>query len=97
MNDVRRIPNTRGTLIACGVALLWAAGTAFADEPAQTTRPPPTKEQREKMAVGFDQIAACLRSDRAIEDCHAEMRKYHDAMMHHHSMQAPAGAQPEQK
>jgi len=96
MNDVRRISHTRGTLIACGVALLWAAGTALADEPAQTTRPPPTKEQREKMAAEHDKIAACLRSDQAIEVCHKEMMQYHDTMMHHHSMQEPSTAAPAQ-
>lgn len=97
MNDVRRISDARGAFIACGVALLWAAGTVFADEPAQGTRPPPTKEQREKMATAHEQVAACLRSDRAIEDCHAEMKKMHDGMMHHHSMNDPSSAQPEHK
>jgi curli biogenesis system outer membrane secretion channel CsgG len=94
MNDVRRISNTRGTLIACGVALLWAAGTALADEPAQTTKPPPTKEQRESMAAEHDKIAACLRSDQDIEVCHKEMMKMHDTMMHHHSMPDHSTAPP---
>jgi hypothetical protein len=99
MYDVRRIPHTRGTLLACGLALLWAAGTALADEPDNSTRPPPTKEQREKMAAEHDKIAACLRSDRAIEDCHKEMMQYHHTMMHHHPPgdQSTAQPQPDQK
>jgi hypothetical protein len=95
MNDVRRISNARGAVIACGVALLCAAGSVLADEQDQTTRPAPTKEQREKMAVEHDQIAACLRSDRAIEECHKEMMQHH--MMHHHPSMDQATAQPEQK
>jgi hypothetical protein len=91
MQDVRRIPRARSTLIACGVALLWAAGSALADEPQHDTRPPPTKEQREKMAEAHEKMAACLRSDKAIEECHAEMMKEHDAMMMHHH---PSSGQP---
>ncbi|HEY6923431.1 MAG TPA: hypothetical protein VI653_08180 [Steroidobacteraceae bacterium] len=34
-----------------------------------------TKETREKLAVLHEQMAACLRSDKAIADCHAEMMK----------------------
>jgi hypothetical protein len=96
MNDVRRISHTRGTLIACGVALLWAAGTAMADE-TEHTMTPPTKDQREKMAAEHDKIAACLRSDRAIEDCHKEMMQYHHTMMHHHAPADQAAPAPEQK
>ena len=95
-NDVPRISGTRGTIIACGVALLCAAGAVIAAEPDQTTRPAPTKEQREKMAVEHDHIAACLRSDRAIEDCHKEMMQNHH-MMHHQPMNDPSGVQPEHK
>ena len=97
MNDVRRILTHRGTLLACGVALLWVAGPVLADETADSTRPPPTKEQREKMAAEHDKIAACLRSDRAIEDCHKEMMQYHHTMMHHHSPSDQSTAQPDQK
>jgi hypothetical protein len=33
-----------------------------------------SKESREKLAVLHEQMAACLRSDKSIADCHAEMR-----------------------
>ena len=39
---------------------------------------------REKMAKAHEDMAACLRSDRAIEECHSEMMKNHD-MMHDHA------------
>ena len=97
MNDVRRIPHTRGTLLACAAALLWVAGPVFADEPDSSTRPPPTKEQREKMAAEHDKIAACLRSDRAIEDCHKEMMQGRHTMMHHHPPGDQSTTPPEQK
>ncbi len=95
MNDVRRISYARGAIIACGVALLCATGAVLADEQPQGSRPAPTKEQREKMAVEHDQIAACLRSDRAIEECHAMMQNHH--MMHHRPSTDQSTAQPEQK
>ena len=84
MMNVRRIPSARGVIIASGVALLWA-GAVLADEPAQGTRPPPTKEQREAMAQEHDKVAACLRSDRPIEECHSMMMKAHQGMMRGHS------------
>ena len=95
MNDLRRISFVRGAIIACGAALLGAAGMVLADEQAQASRPAPTKEQRENMAVEHDQIAACLRSDRAIEECHAMMQNHH--MMHHHPSSDQPTVQPEQK
>ena|SRR3954469_21492061 len=97
MNDSSRVPRSRATLIACGVALLWTAGSAMADQPENTTMAAPTKEQREKMAAEHDKIAACLRSDRAIDECHKEMMQYHHAMMRHHPMPDQSTAPPEQK
>lgn len=95
--NVRRISQGRGTLVACAIALAWAAGTVHADEPEHATRAPPTKEMREKMAAAHDKMAVCLRSDRAIEDCHAEMMKNHDTMMHHHEMTDGSASEPQQK
>lgn len=37
--------------------------------------PKMTKEQREKMATLHDKMAACLRSEKAMPDCHQEMKK----------------------
>jgi len=49
-----------------------------------------SKDQRAKMAEMHDKMAACLRSDRAMKDCHDEMKTTCDAdqnckdmMMHH--------------
>ena len=98
MREIRRVHQARAALLACGAALLWSAGTAFATEPppagqtAPTARPmhgdhpAPTKEEREKMAQAHEKMAACLRSDRPMSDCHAEMMKLHDQMMHDHPM-----------
>lgn len=44
--------------------LLSAAATALAAEPS-ATQSAPTKEMREKMATIHQNMAACLRSDRA--------------------------------
>jgi len=97
MNLIQRMHPARSTMIACAIALLGSTGAALAAEPEHDTRPAPTKEQREKMAEAHEQMAACLRSDKAIEDCHKEMMKYHDMMMHDHSMKSHPAAQPEQK
>jgi hypothetical protein len=43
--------------------------------------PEPSKEQREKMALVHEKIAACLRSDRSFEDCHHEMQSSHAEAM----------------
>ena len=85
MNYLRRMDPIRAAYLACGVALLWSAGNALATEPAHDTRPPPTKEMREKMAEAHEKIAACLRSDRPIDECHAEMKKMHETMKHEHA------------
>ena len=98
MKTIQRTHPARGMMIACGIALLGMAGAALADEPQHDSRPPPTKEQREKMAEAHEKMAACLRSDRPIQECHDEMMKQHDMMMHDHAKKGmqPA-AQPEQK
>ena len=82
MKTIRPIQQVRGALIACGVALLYTAGAALAAEPEHASRPAPTLEMREKMAGAHEQMAACLRSDRPIADCHGEMMKNHDMMRH---------------
>jgi len=81
MQRVSATANTRAALVA-GIALLWAAGSALADEPTPSDRPPPSKEMREQMAKAHDAMAACLRSDRPIDECHSEMMKNHGGMHH---------------
>lgn len=60
--------------------LLLAAMSVMGAVSLAATQPSPapatvTKETREKMAVVHEQMAACLRSDKSLADCHAEMRK----------------------
>ncbi len=54
-------------LSATGVIALACAPPASAQQPA------PSKEMRAQMATIHEQMAACLRSDKPIADCHAEM------------------------
>ena len=91
MNNVRRMGPIRAACLAVGAMLLWSAGSALATEPAHDTRPPPTKEMREQMAQAHEKMATCLRSSRPIDECHAEMKKMHDALKHEHAqMDHPA-------
>jgi hypothetical protein len=84
MQVIRSGNHTRAALFT-GIALLCTAGLALADDPSSSSHPPPTKEMREKMAKAHEEMATCLRSDRAIEECHSEMMKNHDMMMHGHA------------
>ena len=59
---------------ACMPLLAHAADT-------HSSMPAPSKEQREKMALVHEKIAACLRSERTIEDCHHEMQASHSEAM----------------
>jgi hypothetical protein len=93
----------RSTLAAYAIALTMSTGAAFAAEPPQPAHPAPSKEMREKMATMHEQMASCLRSDKAIATCHEEMMKsckdtmgekgcpmmgMHDHMMKEHPMGA---------
>ncbi len=84
MTAVHRFTFTRATGVACMLALGLAAGAVLAADPSPAERPAPTKEMREKMASAHEQMAACLKSDRPIADCHSEMMKNHEEMMMHH-------------
>ena len=58
------------------LSLLTAAlssGIGYAAEDSATS--PSNQEMREKMAVAHEKMAACLRSDKEIRDCHNELRK----------------------
>jgi hypothetical protein len=54
---------------------MWMAGASalFAAEPPAT--PPPSREQRERMAAVHEKMAACLRSDKEFSVCRDEMQK----------------------
>jgi hypothetical protein len=48
---------------------------------------------REQMAKAHDAMAACLRSDRPIDECHSEMMKNHGGM-HHRPKTEQTSSQP---
>ncbi len=64
-----------------------------------------TPEQRQNMAKLHEQMAACLRTDKPMKECHDEMKKNCEAMgkegcpmmgwphgkMHHHGMPKEGG------
>jgi len=70
----------RHAVLACALALPLTAGTLFASEPEHHDGPAPTREMREKMAATHEKMAACLRSERPIKECHEEMMKAHEGM-----------------
>lgn len=68
----------RGALLRVAVAsivMMAGAGVASAADMMKGEHPAPTKEMREKMATLHEQMAACLRTDKAIEECHKQMMK----------------------
>lgn len=68
------IRHTAPTLLFGLVASVLLTGIALADDPS-VSRPEPSKEMRQKMATLHEQMAACLRSDKALADCRTEMMK----------------------
>jgi len=78
--NVRVSPLQSVSLIAT-LALIFGTSAALAAEPPSQGHPTMSKEQREKMATIHDQIAACLRSEKPVADCHKEaMKSCQDAM-----------------
>jgi hypothetical protein len=66
---------TFGTLVlVCSATMALAQGTK---SPMGTMTP----EQRQQMASVHEKVAACLRSDRPVSDCQAEMMKGCQAAM----------------
>lgn len=97
MMNVLRHSMTRATTVVCGIALLSLAGASLAAEPEHMDRPPPTKEMRAKMASAHEQMAACLRSERPIAECHDAMMKQHEMMHHGHDEGMGMGDKPAEK
>jgi hypothetical protein len=66
-----------------GIALagLLSASLASAAEPKKSEPAAPSAEQREKMAAVHQKMAECLRSDRPMSECRAEMDKSCQEMM----------------
>ncbi len=71
-----KAPTKRSLRLGVAIgALSLLGGIALAAPPPPTGSAPVSKETREKMATIHEQMAACLRSDKAISECHNEMRK----------------------
>ena len=62
-----------GALLIAGAAVAWAT-----DPPPSTMAP--TREMRAQMATVHEQMATCLRSEKPVSDCHAEMMKSCEAI-----------------
>lgn len=94
-----RVSRAQIISLIAAFALLGLGVTVSAEPPSQS-HPPLSKEQREKMATIHEQMAACLRSDKPVADCHKEAMKSCQEMMgkegcpmmgamHQHMMQQP--------
>ena len=70
-------------LAAAVIALLAVSSLAFATEASTPATPAVSKEMREKMATVHERMAACLRSEKSLEDCHHEMMKSGESMHGH--------------
>jgi hypothetical protein len=76
-----RVSLLQSVSLIATLALIFGASAALAAEPPSQGHPTMSKEQREKMATIHEQIAACLRSDKPVADCHKEaMKSCQDAM-----------------
>ena len=64
---------TRHSMSLWAACLFAMSGALAADTPA--SHPTPSKEDREKMAQMHEKMAACLRSDKSVQDCHRDMMK----------------------
>jgi hypothetical protein len=68
-------------ILIFAVGAMLSFGAYAADKPA-TQKPQSgkktewTKEQRETMAKNHETMAACLRSDKPVSECHDEMMKH---------------------
>ena len=94
-----RVSSLQAVSLTATLALLLGAGAAFSEGPASQSHPTVSKEQRERMANIHEQMAACLRSDKPVAECHKEaMKSCQEAMgkegcsmmhehMHDHTMQ----------
>jgi len=73
MTARRNLP--RATLAS--VIIMACAGSTLAADGTKPECPTPTKEIRERMAAEHEQMAACLRSNKALTQCRTEMAKNH--------------------
>jgi len=57
------------------ILALASASPAFAADPEKPGHPEPGPEARQKMAAAHQKMADCLKSDRPMSECKAEMKK----------------------
>ena len=67
--------------ILVAAAMVACACSASATNATKDERLPLTEETREKMAAVHEQMAACLRSEKTVAACRAEMAKGHTKLM----------------
>ncbi len=77
--------NYSRSLASALTALVLLSGVAIAADTARAVPPEPSAEMRAKMAAVHEQMGACLRSDRPINDCRAEMMKECHELMGEHA------------
>lgn len=68
------MPRSKLRLVLVATAVAVLSGPSLAAEETLPAPAPPSAEQREKLAVAHEQMAACLRSEKPFEVCHAELR-----------------------
>ena len=56
-------------------SLVVGMSSAVAQTPSPAAPGTPSKETREKMAAVHERMAACLRSDKPIDECRGQMMK----------------------
>ena len=74
-NSRRRL----ATAIAGALLIALSSAALAADAPAAPATP--TRAMREGMATLHEEMAACLRSEKPLSECRAEMQKHCQAMM----------------
>jgi hypothetical protein len=77
--------NKRCRVLAAAFCV-FAVGSAVAadDAPSDMHHAPPSKQDREQMAKLHEQMAACLRSDKTMKECHEAARKACEESMGDH-------------
>ena len=79
MNRKRYLRSWVGAIVVA--ASFGIDGSALAAQEPTAPAPQPSKESREQMARVHEQMAACLRSDKAFAECRAQMQSAcHSAM-----------------
>lgn len=61
-------------LITAFIALAFSTGVSAAETKKESSAVP-SKETRESMAMTYEKMAQCLRSEEPIQDCHQKMRE----------------------